>query len=60
VEQFGTTGHPINTPQWPLRVCIGLTWLDRVGKRLPVKADLLMVIISLVWTVLECGYYNKQ
>jgi len=42
VEQFGTTGYPINAPQWPHRVCVGPAWLDRVGKKPPVKADLLI------------------
>jgi len=42
VEQFGTTGHPINAPQWPHRVCVGPAWLDRVGKKPSVKADLLI------------------
>jgi len=42
VEQFGTTGYPINAPQWPHRVCVGPVWLDRVGKKPSVKADLLI------------------
>jgi len=42
VEQFGTTGHPINAPQQPVRVCICPVWLDRVSKRPSVKADLLI------------------
>jgi len=32
-----TTGHPINAPQWPHRVCDGHAWLDRVGKKPSVK-----------------------
>jgi len=39
VEQFGTTGHPINAPQWHHRICVGPAWFDRVSKRLSVKAD---------------------
>jgi len=42
VEQFGTTGYPINAPQWPHRICDGPAWLDRVSKKLSVKADLLI------------------
>jgi len=42
VEQFGTTGYPINAPKWPHRVCVGPAWLDRVSKKLSVKADLLI------------------
>jgi len=42
MEQFGTTGYPINAPQWPHRVCVGPAWLDRVGKKPSVKADLLI------------------
>jgi len=40
VEQFaiGTTGHPINAPQWPLTVYVGPAWLDRVSKKPSVKA----------------------
>jgi len=32
VDQFGTSGYPINASQWPHRVCVGPVWLDRVGK----------------------------
>jgi len=42
VEQFGTTGHPINSPQWPHRAYVDPVWLDRVGKKPSVKADLLI------------------
>jgi len=35
-------GYPINAPQWPHRVLVGPAWLDRVGKRPSVKADLLI------------------
>jgi len=42
VEQFGTTCHLIKAPQWPRRVCDGPAWFDRVGKKLSVKADLLI------------------
>jgi len=51
VEQFGTTGYPINVSQWPHRVCVGPAWPDvRVSKKPSVKADLLIysnrVIVS--------------
>jgi len=42
VEQFGTTDYPVNAPQWPHRVYVGPAWLDRVGKKPSVKADLLI------------------
>jgi len=42
VEQLETTGYPINAPQWPYRVWVGPAWLDRVGKKPSVKADLLI------------------
>jgi len=41
VEEFGTTGYSTNAPQWPHSVCVGSAWLDRVGKKLSVKADLI-------------------
>jgi len=41
VEQSGTTGYPINAPQWPHRVCADPAWLYRVSKKLSVKADLI-------------------
>jgi len=44
VEQFGTTCHPINAPQWLHRVCDGPAWLDRVSKKPSVKANLLIYI----------------
>jgi len=59
MEQFGTTDHPINVPQWPHRVCVGPAWLDRVGKKLSVN-EYLLIYNNCVWTVLEFGYYNKQ
>jgi len=42
VEQFGTTCYLINVPQWPHSICDGPAWLDRVGKKPSVKADLLI------------------
>jgi len=63
VEQFGTTGQPIIASQWLHRVCVGPVWLDRVGKKPSVKADLLIYgncVTMSAWIVLECGYYNKQ
>ena len=43
MEQFKTTtGYPINAPQWPQRVYASPAWLDRVSKKLSVKADLLI------------------
>jgi len=42
VEQFESTCHLIKTPQWPHRVCDCPAWPDRVGKKLSVKADLLI------------------
>jgi len=42
MEQFWITCHLIKAPQWPHRVCDGLAWLDRVGKKLSVKANLLI------------------
>jgi len=64
-KQFGTTGYPINTPQWPHRVCVGSAWFDRVGKKPFVKADLFiysncvtvsgqclsMAIIKITWLI---------
>jgi len=54
-----TPSHPINAPQWPHRICFGLSWLESGSKKLFVKADML-IYSSTVCTVLECGYYIKQ
>jgi len=35
-------------------------WLDRISKKPSVKVDLIYSSFVSVWTVLECGYYNKQ
>jgi len=42
VKQFGTTFRLIKASQWPHSVCDGPAWLDRVGKKLSIKADLLI------------------
>ena len=39
-QQFDTSCSPINAPQWLHIPCSGLSWSYRVGKMLPVKADL--------------------
>ena len=39
-QQFDTTCSPINAPQWLHIPCTGLSWLYRVDKMPPVKADL--------------------
>jgi len=41
----GIVWDPINTPQWPHGVCVGLAWLDRRGKKPSVKGDLLIYSI---------------
>jgi len=43
VEWNGLGPHAtlLMPPQWPHRVCDGPAWLDRVGKKLSVKADLI-------------------
>ena len=63
-QQFDTPSCLISSHQWPHRHCSGPSWFYRVGKRPPVKADLaiysLMVGMSGVWPVAECGYNVKQ
>ena len=39
-QQFGTQPILISAPQWTNRLCNAPTWLYRVGKKPPVKADL--------------------
>ena len=40
-QQSGTQPILISAPQWPNRTCDApMWWLDRVGKKPPVKADL--------------------
>jgi len=39
---FDITGCPINAPQWPHGFCVGAVWLDRIGKKSSVKANLLI------------------
>ena len=39
-QQFDIPSRLISAHHWPHRPCSGLSWLYRVGKRLPVKADL--------------------
>ena len=56
--QFGTPFHLISAPQYLHRLCCDSSWLDQVGKKLSVKADL--VIYSYIVTVSECGYNVKQ
>ena len=41
-QQFGTTPILISAPQWSHMHCNGLMQLDRVGKKLSVKADLVI------------------
>ena len=40
--QYETPPILISAPQWPNMPCNGPTWLYRVGKKLSVKADLVM------------------
>ena len=39
-QQFDTPSSLISAHQWPHRLCGGPSWIYRVGKRPPVKADL--------------------
>ena len=41
LEQFGSPFH-LNAPQRAQRICFHPLWLDRVGKKPSVKADLTM------------------
>ena len=45
-QQFDTPSSLISAHQWPHRLCSGPSWIYRVGKRPPVKADL--AICSLI------------
>ena len=45
VEQFWSTGYPINAPQWPHRVRVGPTWFHMVGKKPLVKQTFLSITI---------------
>ena len=51
-QQFDTPSSLISAHQWPHRLCSRLSWFYRVGKRLPVKADLAIysnVVMSGQW-----------
>jgi len=48
-------------PSGPTGLCVGPVWLDRVSKKLSVKADIFIFSSCVtVWIMLEGGYYNKQ
>ena len=62
-QQFDTPSSLISAHQWPHRPCSGLSWFYRVGKRLPVKADLaiysLIVGMSGQWVNVVTMLNNK-
>jgi len=48
MEKFWIPSHPLNALWWPHRVCFGLSWFERVGKKPSVKAYLVISAILLL------------
>jgi len=58
MEQLWIQSHLINVSSGPT-VLFWPLWLDRVGKKPSIKADLIYLLdFYCVLTMLECGYYN--